>query len=98
HFSDGFLPASTLRHAIRPIVRRSGARIGSVRGVLWSAFGWLVAFRRLTALAEEVLLHLLNDEVLMLFLPGLEAILVEQHLHVVLPVVPGLFADALIDS
>jgi hypothetical protein len=34
----------------------------------------------------------------MLFLPGLEAIFVEQHLHVVLPVSPCLLADVLVDS
>ena len=58
----------------------------------------LVTLRSLAAGAEEVLLHLLHDEVLVLLFPRLQTILIEQHLHVVLPVGPGLLADVFIDA
>src|SRR5208283_3729513 len=53
----------------------------------------------LGAFAKEIGFHLLHNEFLVLFLPGLQAVFVEQHLHVLLPLLPSqlryVFVDAL---
>src|SRR5512146_222448 len=59
--------------------------------------GWDVLLGFLGAFAEEVSFHLLDDEVLVVFLPGLQAVLVEQHLHVIGPALPCLLADVVVD-
>ena len=54
-------------------------------------------FRQLRSLAKEVLLHLFDKELLRLRLPWLEPVLVEQHLGVLGPHLPGLSAHVFID-
>src|SRR5262249_61336693 len=43
------------------------------------------------------ILHVFRDEVLRLFLPRHQAVLVEDHLHPVFPHLPGLRGDVLVD-
>src|SRR5271157_85166 len=52
----------------------------------------------LSAFAEEIGIHLLHDELLVLFLPGLQAVFVEQHLHVFLPLLPCQLGDVVVDA
>src|SRR4030095_7300781 len=53
--------------------------------------------RQRRAFTEEEVFHVLGDEVLRLFLPRHEAVLVEDHLHPILPELPGLGGDVLVD-
>src|SRR5581483_10347211 len=57
-----------------------------------------VTGRQCRALAEKEVLHVLRHEVLRLFLPGHEAILVEDHLHAVFPELPGVDRHVLVDA
>jgi hypothetical protein len=59
--------------------------------------GWDVFLREVGALAEEILIHLLDKKLLGLGCPGLEAVFVEQHLLVLEPFSPGFFGDALVN-
>ena len=56
-----------------------------------------VARRQRRALAEEEILHLLQDQLLRLFLPRHQAVLVEDHLLPFLPELPRLRRDLLVD-
>src|SRR5262249_39947072 len=49
------------------------------------------------ALSEEEILHVLRDEVLRLFLPRHQTILVENHLHSLFPQLPRVERDVLVD-
>src|SRR5512146_1561106 len=60
------------------------------------AFGSVFG-RRLGAFAEEIVLHLLRDELLVLLAPGLQTVLVQQHLLQVPPLRPRLLADILVN-
>src|ERR1700734_701720 len=51
----------------------------------------------LGAFTEEIGFRLLDDELLVLLLPGLQAIFIEQHLHVLLPLLPGELGDVVVD-
>src|SRR4030095_5769631 len=53
--------------------------------------------RQRRAFTEEEVFHVLGDEVLRLFLPRHEAVLVEDHLHAILPELPRLRRDVLVD-
>src|ERR1035437_9915196 len=68
-----------------------------------AADNWLLARRNeilglLRALAEEISIHLLHDEFLVFLLPGLQAIFVEQHLHVFLPLLPRQLGNVVVDA
>src|SRR5271167_1678068 len=52
----------------------------------------------LGAFAEEVGFHLLHDELLVVLLPGLQAIFVKQHLHVLLPLLPRQLGHVVVDA
>jgi two-component system, NarL family, response regulator LiaR len=54
-------------------------------------------FGQLRSRAEEILLHLFDQELLRFGLPWLQAIFIEQHLGVLGPHLPGLRAHAFID-
>ena len=56
-----------------------------------------VAGRQRRAFAEEEVLHVLRDQLLGLFLPGHQPVLVEDHLHALFPELPGLGRDVLED-
>ena len=56
------------------------------------------AGRQRRALAEEEILHLLGDDLLGLFLPGHQAVLVENHLHPLFPELPRFGGDVLVDA
>jgi len=64
--------------------------------------GWLVCRgnilggRRRT-LAEEELLHLPHDYLLILFARRVETVLIEQHLAELRPLIPGFLGDVLVD-
>src|SRR5579859_805270 len=55
-----------------------------------------VSRRERGALAEEELFHVLRDELLRFFLPGHQAVLVEDHLHPILPELPRLRGDVVV--
>src|ERR1017187_6212798 len=57
-----------------------------------------VVFRLLGSFAEEVRFHLLDDELLVFLLPRLQTVLVEQHLHVLLPLLPSQLGDVVVDA
>lgn len=60
-------------------------------------FGWRDEFFwKLRSGAKEVLLHLLDEELLRLGLPRLQAVFIEQHLGVLSPHLPGLRAHIFI--
>src|SRR5206468_706606 len=59
--------------------------------------GGNVLHRRSCALPEEIFLHLLNDYFLILAAGGIEAVLVQQHLAELRPLLPGLLGDILVD-
>src|SRR5512142_2176170 len=67
-------------HASSPPSR---ARLGAASLAFRSEFG-----RGLGAFAEEIVLHLLRDELLVLLAPGLQAIFVQQHLLQIAPLGP----------
>ena len=50
------------------------------------------------AFSEEEIVHLLRDDLLRLFLPRHEAVLVEDHLHALFPELPCLDGDLLEDT
>jgi len=52
---------------------------------------------QLCAGAKKILLHLFDQELLRLGLPGLQAVFIEQHLGVLGPHLPRLGAHVLID-
>jgi hypothetical protein len=56
----------------------------------------LLGQRTAFALAEEEAVHLLHQKILRLARPGLQAILVEQHLLPLHPLAPGLLGDVLV--
>src|SRR4051794_9228655 len=61
-------------------------------------FGWWnELFGKLRAGAEEILLHLLHQELLGFGLPGLEPVFIQQHLGVFSPHAPSLGADVFIN-
>src|SRR5262245_63365254 len=49
-------------------------------------------------LSEEEILHMFRDELLRLFLPRHQAILVENHLHPLFPQLPRVERDVFVDS
>src|SRR5215213_167195 len=55
-------------------------------------------WRQRRALAEEEVFHVLRDELLRFLLPRHQAVLVEDHLHSLLPHLPGVERDVLVDS
>src|SRR4051812_25734 len=50
------------------------------------------------ALAEEKIFHMFGDEILRFLLPGHQPVLVEDHLHALLPELPRLPGDVLVDA
>src|SRR5574341_1093113 len=50
------------------------------------------------ALAEEEIFHVLDDDLLRLFVGGVEAVLVEDHLAVLLPELAGLERNVVEDA
>src|SRR5262245_16852958 len=58
---------------------------------------WHVSRRQGGAFAEKEVFHVLGDEVLRFLLPGHQAVLVEDHLHAILPELPRLGRDILVD-
>src|SRR5665213_3426812 len=50
-----------------------------------------------TALAEEEFVHLLDQKLLRLACPGLQTVLIQQHLLALHPLAPGLFGDVFVD-
>src|SRR3974390_2556312 len=84
-----------LKRICQRLRKETAAAVGresvSVRGR--HVIGW-----RLCAFAEEVGLHLLHDEFLVLFLPGLQAVFVEEHLHVLLPLLPCELGNVVVDA
>jgi len=59
--------------------------------------GGYVFLGQFAAGAEEELVHLLDEEFLGLAGPGLQAVLVQQHLLALDPLVPGLLRDVFVD-
>jgi hypothetical protein len=59
--------------------------------------GGYIFLRKLAAAAEEEVIHLFDEELLGFAGPGLEAVLVEEHLLALHPLVPGFLADILVD-
>jgi hypothetical protein len=57
-----------------------------------------VTGRQRRALAEEKIFHVLRDEVLRFLLPWHEPVLIEDHLHPILPELPRLARDVLVDA
>src|SRR5688572_19446265 len=57
-----------------------------------------VSGRQRRAFAEKEILHVLRDDLLRFFLPGHQAVLVEDHLHALFPELPRLRRDALVDA
>src|SRR5713226_4010762 len=57
-----------------------------------------VSGRKGRAFAEEEIFHVFRDQLLRLFLPGHQAIFVEDHLHPILPEFPRLHRDVLVDA
>src|ERR1044071_4752234 len=77
--------------------RSSGASItlsplGQLLGLLRD-----VARRQRRPLAEEEVFHVLGDQILRFLLPGHQPVLVEDHLHAILPELPRLRGDVLVD-
>src|SRR5262245_9403145 len=54
--------------------------------------------RKCRPLAEEEVFHVLRHEFLRLFLPRHEPVLVEDHLHPILPALPGIHRHVLVDA
>src|SRR6185503_10100436 len=57
-----------------------------------------VARRQRGPLAEEKIFHVFGYEILRLFLPRHQAILVQDHLHPLFPELPRILRDALVDA
>lgn len=76
-----WLPRRCLTHATKPALLGRGNEF----------------LGKLRSCAKEILLHLLNEELLCLRLPGLEPIFIEQHLGVLSPHAPRLGAYVFID-
>src|SRR5262245_5423935 len=62
-------------------------------GLLRNVSGW-----KRSAFPEEKVFHVLGDQLLRLFLPGHEPVFVEDHLHPILPELPCLRGDVLVDA
>src|ERR1700680_709291 len=71
--------------------RASGSDVTSVLLRLLGDVPW----RQRGALAEEEVFHVLAHELLSLFLPRHQPILVQDHLHAVFPQLPGFRRDVL---
>src|SRR5439155_14774609 len=56
-----------------------------------------VAGRQRRAFAEEEVLHVLRHEILRFLLPWHQAVLVQDHLHAILPELPRLSRDVLVN-
>src|SRR5438552_905633 len=69
------------------------AVVHGLLGLLWNVPG-----RQRGAFAEEKIFHVLGDELLRLFLPRHQTVLVEDHLHAILPELPRLGGDVLVDA
>src|SRR5579871_1558923 len=54
--------------------------------------------RQRRALAEEIILHLLQQELLRLLRPQVQPVLVHDHLHLLEPHFPGFLGNVLIDT
>src|SRR4029453_14419570 len=67
----------------------SGGLLGLLRNVIGRQGG---------TLAEEKILHVFRHELLGLFLPGHQSILVENHLHSLFPQLPGVERHVFEDS
>src|SRR6516225_8334334 len=83
--------ATVVTRDFQPRVRRPE------RAALLRLLGYVLRRER-RAFAEEEVLHVLRDEVLRLFLPRHQAVLVENHLHPVFPHLPGLRGDICVDT
>src|SRR5262249_39519016 len=53
--------------------------------------------RKRRAFAEEVLLHLLNDHLLVFPAGGVQAVFVQEHLAELRPGIPGILGDIFVD-
>src|SRR5262249_4656059 len=74
---------------------------GALRAPAWRAlFGLLrnVIRGQGRTLAEEKVLHVFRDELLCLFLPGHQAILVENHFHPLFPQLPRVERDVFVNA
>src|ERR1700722_1042460 len=66
--------------------------------------GWLlgllrhVPWRQRRAFAEEEIFHVLGHQILRFLLPGHEPVLVQDHLHPILPELPGVRRNVLVNS
>src|SRR3954463_14270010 len=54
--------------------------------------------RKCSTFAEEILLHLLDDELLRLGSTQVQTVLVHQHFHMVHPHAPGIFRYVVVDT
>src|SRR5262249_60617757 len=63
-------------------------------------FGLLrdIARRECGSFAKEEVFHVLGDELLRFFLPRHQPVLVEDHLHAILPELPCLRRDVFVDA
>jgi hypothetical protein len=71
---------------------------GFSSGLVHELLGLLgdVSGRQRGAFAEKKVLHVLGDELLSFFLPRHQPVLVEDHLHAILPELPGLRRNVLV--
>src|SRR5215813_1422629 len=67
----------------------SGMLLGLLRDVIGRQGG---------TLSEEEVLHMFRDELLRLFLPRHQAVLVENHLHPLFPQLPRVERDVFVDA
>src|SRR5215467_614768 len=79
------------------IVRSPSPTVSTFRERLFRLLGDVTG-RQCGTLAEEEILHVLGHEVLRLFLPRHQAILIEDHLHTILPQLPGVGGNAVKDA
>ena len=72
---------------------RDGLAGGLVLRSRWNVAGW-----KRSAFAEEVIFHLLEQELLRLLRAEVEPVLVHDHLHLLEPHLPGFLGDVLVDA
>src|SRR3954468_19641397 len=71
---------------------------GGGDGCLLFALRGDVAGRQGGSFAKEEVLHVLRDQLLRLFLPGHQAVLVQDHLHPLFPQLPGVGGNVVVDA
>src|SRR5215510_5474331 len=88
--SDGI--SAVRRPYQQPRWRASGSGVTRSLGLLGN-----VAWRERRAFTEEKIFHVFGDEILRFLLPRHQAVLVEDHLHAILPELPRVGGDVVVD-